>query len=74
MKFTSLKMVQLTVVGLSIGLISACATTVKPSYVSPTQYQGLNCAQLSSEFDRIQHYIETGVQTPKRTGMGVGIG
>lgn len=27
-------------------LLGACATTVKPTYVSPTQYQALNCQQL----------------------------
>ena len=55
-------------------LLSACATTVKPTYVSPTQYQAMNCAQLAGEFDRIQQYINNGVQPAKRTGMGVGIG
>ena len=55
-------------------LLGACATTVKPTYVSPTQYQSLNCQQLQSEYNRIPLYIENGVQTPKRTGVGVGVG
>jgi hypothetical protein len=55
-------------------LLGACATTVKPSYVSPTQYQALNCQQLQSEYNRIQQYIDNGVQAPKRTGVGVGVG
>ena len=55
-------------------LLGACATTVKPSYVSPTQYQALNCQQLQSEYNRIQQYIDSGVQPPKRTGIGVGVG
>lgn len=55
-------------------LLGACATTVKPTYVSPTQYQSLNCSQLQSEYNRIQTYINSGVQTPKRTGVGVGLG
>ena len=55
-------------------LLGACASTVKPSYVSPTQYQALNCQQLQAEYNRIQLYIENGVQTPKRTGVGVGLG
>lgn len=55
-------------------LLSACATTVKPTYVSPTQYQSLSCQQLQSEYNRIQQYIDNGVQTPKSTGMGVGLG
>lgn len=55
-------------------LLGACASTVKPSYVSPTQYQALNCQQLQAEYNRIQQYIDNGVQTPKRTGVGVGVG
>ena len=55
-------------------LLGACATTVKPSYVSPTQYQALNCQQLQSEYNRIQQYIDSGVQPPKRSGGGVGVG
>ncbi|RKG30125.1 hypothetical protein D7V21_16530 [Acinetobacter guerrae] len=55
-------------------LLSACATTVKPTYVSPAQYQSFNCQQLQSEYNRIQLYIENGVQTPKRTGVGLGVG
>ncbi|WP_425918272.1 hypothetical protein [Acinetobacter sp. TSRC1-2] len=55
-------------------VLAACATTVKPTYVSPTQYQALNCQQLQSEYNRIQQYVDNGVQTPKRTGVGVGVG
>ena len=55
-------------------LLGACAWTVKPAYVSPTQYQSLNCQQLQAEYNRIQQYIDNGVQTPKRTGVGVGVG
>ena len=55
-------------------LLGACTTTVKPSYVSPTQYQALNCQQLQSEYNRIQQYIDSGVQPPKRSGVGVGVG
>ena len=46
-------------------LLGACATTVKPTYVSPTQYQSLSCQQLQSEYNRIQQYIDNGVQTQK---------
>ncbi|MBK0065243.1 MULTISPECIES: hypothetical protein [unclassified Acinetobacter] len=62
-----------TLVALTV-LLGACATTVKPTYVSPAQYQSLNCQQLQSEYNRIQLYIENGVQTPKRTGVGLGVG
>ena len=55
-------------------LLGACATTVKPSYVSPTHYQALNCQQLQSEYNRIQQYVDNGVQPAKRTGVGVGVG
>ncbi|WOE33154.1 MULTISPECIES: hypothetical protein [unclassified Acinetobacter] len=55
-------------------LLSACTTTVKPSYVSPTQYQAFNCGQLHSEYQRIEQYIQQGVQPAKRTGVGVGVG
>jgi hypothetical protein len=55
-------------------LLGACASTVKPTYVSPTQYQSLNCGQLQSEYNRIQQYVTNGVQTPKSTGVGVGVG
>ncbi len=53
-------------------LLSACATTVKPTYVSPTQYQALNCQQLQAEYNRIQQHLDEGVPTAKRTGVGVG--
>ena len=55
-------------------LLGACATTVKPTYVSPTQYQSLGCQQLQSEYNRIQQYVDNGVQPAKRTGVGVGVG
>lgn len=58
----------------SVAFLSACATTVKPIYVSPTKYQALNCQQLQSEYNRIQAYIDSGVEPAKRTGVGVGIG
>ena len=55
-------------------LLGACATTVKPTYISPTQYQALNCQQLQSEYNRIQQYVDNGVQPAQRTGVGVGVG
>ena len=55
-------------------LLGACATTVKPTYVSPTQYQALSCQQLQAEYNRIQQHLNEGVPTAKRTGMGVGLG
>ena len=55
-------------------VLTGCATPIQPSYVSPTQYQTLNCTQLQSEYHRIQQYIEHGVAPAKRTGMGIGLG
>lgn len=74
MSMKSSKVLRLGLLALGMGLLSACATTVKPTYVSPTQYQALNCVQIAAEFDRIQQYVNNGVQTPKRTGMGIGLG
>lgn len=70
-----MKIIRLMLLTVVAGMLGACASTpVKPTYVSPTQYQALNCQQLQSEYARIQNYVENGVQTPKRTGMGVGLG
>lgn len=55
-------------------ITAGCASTVKPMYVSPTQYQALNCAQLHNEYGRIDQYIKRGVSSPKTTGVGVGLG
>lgn len=66
-----------SIASLAIGavvLMTGCASTVKPTYVSPTQYQAMSCGQINAEFNRIQQYINNGVQTPKRTGVGVGVG
>ncbi|AXQ24178.1 hypothetical protein BEN71_18240 [Acinetobacter wuhouensis] len=73
---SSLKMnaVKLATATIATLVLSACATTVKPTYVSPTQYQAMNCAQISAEFNRIQQYINNGVTPAKRTGVGVGLG
>lgn len=55
-------------------MTAGCATTVKPLYVSPTQYQAMNCMQLHAEYGRIGQYIQRGVSSPKTTGVGVGLG
>lgn len=74
MKMSYLNAMKWAAFGIGLSVLTACATTVKPSYVSPTQYQAMNCGQLNSEFQRIQQYINNGVQPAKRTGMGVGVG
>ena len=69
-----MKLVKLSLSIAALALLSACATTVKPTYVCPTQYQTLGCQQLQGEYNRIQQYIDNGVEAPKRTGVGVGVG
>ena len=69
-----MKKIALSILAASSVLLTACATTVKPTYVSPTQYQSLNCQQLQAEYDRIQQYLDQGVSTAKRTGVGVDVG
>jgi len=69
-----MKKIALSILAASGLLLTACATTVKPTYVSPTQYQSLNCQQLQAEYDRIQQYLDQGVSVPKSTGMGVDVG
>lgn len=56
--------------------LTACSTTnVKPTYVSPSKYQALDCAQLQAEYQRIEQYIASGVQgSSSRIGTGIGIG
>jgi hypothetical protein len=55
-------------------LLSACAGTPKPTYVSPTIYQSYDCRALQAEYNRIHQHIENGVEPEKRQAMGVGIG
>ncbi|WP_347453397.1 hypothetical protein [Acinetobacter thermotolerans] len=69
-----MKLVKLSLGVAMMALLSACASTVKPTYVSPTQYQSFDCGQMQGEYNRIQQYIDNGVQPPKRTGVGVGVG
>ncbi len=69
-----MKKMKLIVAATTILSLVGCASAVKPTYVSPVQYQSMNCEQISTEFERIQQYIQDGVQTPKRTGVGVGLG
>ena len=69
-----MKKIALSILAASSLLLTACATTVKPTYVSPTQYQSLSCQQLQAEYDRIQQYLDQGVSVPKSTGMGVDVG
>jgi outer membrane biogenesis lipoprotein LolB len=68
-----MKLVKISLSIAALALLSACATPVKPTYVSPTLYQTLGCSQLQGEYNRIQQYIDNGVEPPKRTGVGVGV-
>lgn len=71
---TKLRLGKLALLAGGAMLLGACATTVKPTYVSPTQYQALNCQQLQSEYNRIQQHLDNGVTPAKRTGVGLGVG
>lgn len=64
----------LGVLASAVLLLGGCASSVKPLYVSPTQYQALNCQQLHAEYGRIAQYIQRGVSSPRTTGVGVGLG
>ena len=64
----------LGVLASAVLLLAGCASSVKPLYVSPTQYQALNCQQLHAEYGRIAQYIQRGVSSPRTTGVGVGLG
>lgn len=53
-------------------VLAGCASSaseVKPSYVSPLQYQGLNCQQLGQEMERVSRRASeaAGVQDSNRT-------
>lgn len=56
-------------------VLAACSSTITPKYVSPSQYQGLDCARLSEEVARVESIINT---TRKQSNVfstsGVGIG
>lgn len=70
----SMKAFMISGMSVMVFFLTACQSTPKPIYVSPTQYQGLDCGQLQAEYNRIYQYIENGVSPAKRTGVGVGVG
>lgn len=61
------------------GLLSACASSsseIRSAYVSPLQYESLNCQQISAEADRVSRRVTevSGVQDSKSTGDAVATG
>lgn len=59
--------------------VTGCATTPKPSYVSPNQYQHDDCSKLAIEYNRLMQYISTATRqhhgvTVSGVGLGIGIG
>lgn len=67
------------VVGTAILGVTGCATTPKPSYVSPNQYQNYDCGKLNIEYNRLMQYISTASSqhnglTVSGVGLGIGIG
>ncbi|OBX81211.1 hypothetical protein [Faucicola atlantae] len=76
MKF--LHLISCAVVAIISGA-TGCATTPKPSYVSPTQYQNYDCGKLNIEYNRLMQYISTASSqhnglTVSGVGLGIGIG
>lgn len=56
-------------------LLVGCATgPVRPAYVSPAQYQTMDCEALRLEFNRIGQMLVQGVEPAQRHAMGVGVG
>lgn len=68
--------ISLSVMAIASLLLTACATgSITPSYVSPSKYQALDCSQLQQEHQRLQVYLDKGVQgSASRIGTGIGIG
>lgn len=60
---------------LPLGLLAGCATgPVRPTYVSPVQYQSWGCEPLRLEYNRLGQVLAQGVEPPQRTNVGVGVG
>lgn len=65
----------ITLFGLgAVGLLGCASTPPKPLYVSPTEYQSLNCSQLRAEYLRISQYLRDGIEVPKQRSSGVSVG
>lgn len=54
-------------------VLSGCATTPKPIYVSPNAYQAYDCHQLMLEYQRVNSYLVHGSGTTGITTTGVGV-
>ena len=67
------KAITLCAVGM-FGLVGCASTPPKPLYVSPTEYQNLNCPQLRAEYVRISQYLRDGIEVPKQRSSGVSVG
>lgn len=64
----------LTAVMMTVLVGCSSTSNVKPSYVSPTQYQHLNCQQLHTEYQRLSSYIQNGIESSKGSNLGVSFG
>lgn len=70
-------MKKLALTGLVMVVLTGCATTPTPQYVSANNYQHYNCEQLATEYNRTTQYINananksTGLQA---SGVGIGLG
>lgn len=69
------KIMTLVLLASSVVLTACASKSITPTYVSPAKYQSLDCAQLHQEYQRLQVYLERGVQgSSSRIGTGIGIG
>lgn len=70
-----MRVLQCSLIGMAaLGLVACASQPVKPMYVSPAQYQSLDCQQLRAEYLRIGTYLKNGVEVPSRRSVGVGLG
>ena len=62
-------------IGCAVLALTGCETgPVRPLYVSPTNYQSMNCNQLNAEYIRIDTYLRNGVEVPKSIWSGFNFG
>lgn len=62
--------------GLSLTGCASSASEIGPAYVSPIQFQHLNCQQISMEMERVSMRVQqvSGVQDDKKTSDAIATG
>lgn len=68
-------------IGLSLilGVLAGCSSVPNAQYVPINRYQSYDCAQMGSEFSRLNQYINANLNqrsgfTMSGVGLGIGIG